>query len=416
MACRYKTAVAHPPTSLRAAQAAVLAEVVPLPFEQVALEDALGRVLAEDLSAVEPVPGLDNSAMDGYALRSADTAQASAEAAVALRLSGESRAGGPADCAIARGEAARISTGAALPQGADAVVRQEDVTLDGDRVVIHAPVPAGHDVRRAGEDVAAGSVVLARGAPIGPAELGVAASLGLAAVPCARQPVVHAVTTGDELVAPGEPRGPAGVWNSNALTVPAQARLAGALTRLAPRVPDSPAATLAAVGDGLEADVLVVCGGVSVGPHDHVKAAFAAHGVEERFWRIAFRPGGPTWFGVSERGDLRTLVFGLPGNPVSAMVTFHLLVRPALRALQGATEPSRATTAILDEDVAKRPGRLHALRCHADLREDGWHVRPTGPQGSHVLTSMLGADALAMLPEDSDGARAGERVVIELLG
>jgi molybdopterin molybdotransferase len=235
-------------------------------------------------------------------------------------------------------------------------------------------------------------------------------------VSCARRPSVHVVTTGDELVAPGQPRVGEGVWNSNAISIPAQARRAGAHVELLERVADAHEPTVAAVRDGLAADVLVLCGGVSVGPHDHVKAAFAELGVVERFWGVALRPGHPTWFGTYDGDRHRTLVFGLPGNPVSAMVTFQLFVTPALRALQGGDPSPTTTTAILDEDVDKRPGRMDALRCRAELRDDGWHVQTTGPQGSHVLSSMVGADALAMLPEDSAGERAGARVVVELIG
>jgi molybdopterin molybdotransferase len=408
--------VADGPIELSAARAAVLAEVEPLGAVQVALAEALDRVLAEDLRAGEPVPAFDNSAMDGYALRAADTAGAGGDRPVALRLVDESRAGAPATARLAVGEVARVSTGAVLPPGADAVLRQEEARVEGDRIEARAPLAPGHDVRRAGEDIAPGARVLARGARLGPTELGVAASLGLAQVACARRPLVQLVTTGDELALPGEERGPGGVWNSNAYSVPAQAARAGADVRVGRPVPDDAAATRAALGEGLDgADVLVVCGGVSVGPHDHVKDALAARGVEQRFWRAALRPGGPVWFGVLARDGARALVFGLPGNPVSAMVTFQLLARPALLALQGADPAARTATAILDADVRKRPGRLHAIRCRLSSEADGLHARPTGPQGSHVLTSMLGADALALIPAASAEVRAGERVTVELL-
>ncbi|MEX1142276.1 MAG: gephyrin-like molybdotransferase Glp [Thermoleophilaceae bacterium] len=400
------------PIPLEQARAAVLAEVAPLPSEVVALADALGRVLADDVVGVEAVPAFDNSAMDGYALRAADTDGASADRPAKLRIVGESRAGAPAAVSVGRGEAVRISTGAMLADGADAVLRQEDAAADGDRLEARAAVTRGRDVRRAGDDVAAGATALTGGSAIGPAELGVLAGAGRASVGCARRPVVHVVTTGDELVAAGEPLPPGGVRDSNSLTVPAQARRAGARTRVAARVPDDAGATLAALRDGLEADVLAICGGVSVGPHDHVKAALGELGIDQRFWRVALRPGGPAWFGVAERPEGRTLVFGLPGNPASAMVVFQLLARPALAALQGADPAPRRVTATLDDDARGAPGRIHAVRCRAEARDDGWHARITGPQGSHVLTSMLGANALALVEGDR---RAGERVTIELL-
>jgi molybdopterin molybdotransferase len=181
-------------------------------------------------------------------------------------------------------------------------------------------------------------------------------------------------------------------------------------------VPDDRRATVDALGRALRADVAVVTGGVSVGPHDHVKPALAELGVEEVFWGVALRPGKPTWFGVHRRSDDQpALVFGLPGNPVSAMVTFHLFARPALVAMTGGDPALRRAHAVMDADYAKQPGRAHAVRCRLDHRDDGWHVRPTGPQGSHVLTSMLDAQALALVEVERGDVTAGERVEIEIL-
>ncbi|HXV05438.1 MAG TPA: molybdopterin molybdotransferase MoeA, partial [Solirubrobacterales bacterium] len=209
------------------------------------------------------------------------------------------------------------------------------------------------------------------------------------------------------------PMRPGGVRNSNAFSVTALAEWAGAEASFAGSPPDDREATRAAIAPALEeADVVVLCGGVSVGAHDHVKGALAGLGVEERFWRVALKPGKPTWFG--RRGE--TLVFGLPGNPVSAMVTFLLLVRPALAVLAGARPERLRTTARLARDYDKQPGRTHALRCRLELREDGWLAHPFERQGSHVLTSMLGADCLALLPRESGPLPAGAKVEIELLG
>lgn len=396
---------------LEDARRAVLERARPLGAEPVPLRAALGRYLAADAVAAEPVPAEDNSAMDGFAVRAGDTRDARPAAPTALRLTGESRAGRPAAAPLGGGEAMRISTGAVLPGGADAVVRVEAAGVEDGRVLVEEAVEAGRDVRRAGEDVRPGKAVLAGGARIGAAELGVLASLGLAAASCARRPRISVLTSGDELLEPGEPMRPGGVRDSNAYSVPALAELAGAETTVAGRVPDDPEATREAIASALDSDVAVICGGVSVGEHDHVKRALAELGVEQRFWGVALKPGKPTWFGT--RGD--TLVFGLPGNPVSAMVTFVLLVRPALIALGGGRPERRRTAARLASAYGKRPGRAHAVRCRLELREDGWWAHPFERQGSHLLTSMLGADCLALLPTGSGPAPVGTRVEVELL-
>jgi molybdopterin molybdotransferase len=399
-------------TEIEMARELVLAGVAALETERVALRDALGRVLAEDAISESPVPGFDNSAMDGFAVRALDTAGAGPGSPAALREVGESRAGRPAESSLGQGEAIRISTGAMVPAGADAVVRVEDTRSGDGRVLVEAEVEAGHDIRRAGEDIGAGETVLRRGSPIGAAELGVLASLGPPAVPCHRRPRVHILTSGDELVEPGEPMRPGGVRNSNAHSIPALAGRAGAEVAAVDSIADDPDVTRAAIAPTLDSDVAVICGGVSVGEHDHVKQALEDLGVERSFWGVALKPGRPTWFGT--RGD--TLVFGLPGNPVSAMVTFLLLVRPALVALSGGDPERHRTTAMLAGDYEKRPGRAHAVRCSLELREDGWLARPTGEQGSHILTSMLGADCLAMIPTEVASLRAGDPVQVELIG
>ncbi len=407
----------------------MLAEVSgALPAEPVAVEEALGRVLARDVVSAEEVPGWDNSAMDGYAVRAADTAGAGAESPAKLRLSDESRAGAPAVGALEAGQAFGISTGAVVPEGADAVVRVEDTRASGDEISVRVEVEPGRDIRRAGEDIRAGDKVLKAGSVLGPAELGVLASIGVAEPLCARRPTVAIVSTGDELLSPSEPMRPGGVRNSNAVTLPALATLAGAEVVSVERCPDDPKATRAAAARAAEADIAVFCGGVSVGDHDHVKEAFAAAGAEERFWGVALRPGKPTWFGVSdqvvaENRDIRGnqqppghgLCFGLPGNPVSAVVTFILFVRPALRALQGARSGLDVVEAVLAEDVPRMERRDQAVRCGLSATSQGWLATPTGPQGSHILTSMLGADALAVIHAGTEPARAGAKIEAELL-
>jgi molybdopterin molybdotransferase len=394
------------------ARRAVLDRVSPLGDEPVPLRAALGRVLAEDAVAPEPVPGFDNSAMDGYAVRAVDTEPPEEGGAVFLRLVGESRAGHPAGVGLAEGQAIAISTGAMVPDGADAVVRVEDTASRGAEVEVRAAVARGRNIRRAAEDIAAGERVIAAGTMIGPAELGVIASTARPVVSCSRRPSVSVLVSGDELIGPGEEMRPGAVRDSNAYTVPALAQAAGAELAGIDHVGDDADATREAIEHALAADVAVLCGGVSVGEHDHVRAALRELGAEEVFWGVALRPGKPTWFGV---GPGAGLAFGLPGNPVSAMVTFILFARPALLAMQGLDPGARRTEALLAEGYAKKPGRAHAVRCRLSQRDEGWVAEPTKEQGSHVLTSMLGADGLAILAAESGDVAAGQRVTVELL-
>ena len=381
----------------------VLAAVRPLPAEDVELSAVLGRVLATDAEADRDLPPFDASAMDGFAVPAGD--------AGTLRIAAESRAGAPATAPLAPGTACRISTGAVVPEGTYAVVPVER-TEESDGEVAVPATDAGANIRRAGEDVRSGETVLTAGAVIGPAELAVLASLGLPNVPCAQRPRVAVLATGDELVEPGADLAPGQIRNSNAYGVAAQAALIGADVVERGHVPDEADATHAALSSALgEADVVCVTGGVSVGRHDHVKPALAALGVEERFWGVRLQPGKPTWFGSRDG----TLVFGLPGNPVSAMVTFHLFARPAVRALQGADPGIRVAHARAGDPLRRNPKRDQMVRVRLEEDDDGWVARPTKAQMSHVLTSMLGADALARVPAGDGDIAAGERIDIELL-
>ena len=389
--------------SIDEARERVLAAVRPLGREDVELAATLERVLAVPALAEEDLPPFDASAMDGFAVPDGK--------AGTFHIEGESRAGAPASSSIAPGTACRISTGAVVPEGTHAVVPVE-ATEERDGAVVVPASNAGANIRRAGEDVRAGETVLAAGTEIGAAELAVLASLGVATVTCAQRPRLAMLATGDELVEPNAALAPGQIRNSNAYGVAAQARQAGAEVVERSRVPDDAAATREALASALEgADVVCVSGGVSVGPHDHVKPALAELGVGERFWGVRLQPGKPTWFGT--RGG--TLVFGLPGNPVSAMVTFHLFARPAIRALQGADPGIRPARARLDEPLRRNPKRDQMVRVRLEQRDDGWVARPTKAQGSHVLTSMLGADALARVPQGEGDVAAGERIDIELL-
>jgi molybdopterin molybdotransferase len=393
------------------ARRVVIASAAALDSESVELAAALDRVVAEDVIGTVPVPPFENSAMDGYAVRASDVAGAGPGAPVKLELVGESRAGGHSPTVAEPQQAVAISTGAMMPAGTDAVIPLEDTNAGNETVAVFAEAQPGSFVRGAGEDIAVGQSVLTRGTRLGAAELGVLASLDRARVLCTRRPRVCIITTGDELVEPGDAAPIGAVRNSNAYSICALARCGGAEVSSVASVPDDQAAIEAAVADGLTDDMVVVCGGASVGAHDHVKSAFSALDVRERFWGVALRPGKPTWFGVREK----TLVFGLPGNPVSTMVTFILLARPALQALAGAAAKPIRTLATLTRDYEKSPGRAHAVRCRLRLSESGFQAEPTGPQGSHILTSMLGAQALAIIPSASGAVSAGTRVSIELL-
>jgi molybdopterin molybdotransferase len=389
--------------SIAEARERVLAAVQPLPSEVVPLEQALDRVLAEDARADRDLPPFASSAMDGYAVV--------AGAAGELPVVGESRAGTPAERPLAAGEAMRISTGAAMPEGADAVVPVERAEVLDGRVRLPG-TEVGDHIRLAGEDVRSGELVIAAGTQLDPAAVAVLAALGHARVTCGGVPRVAVLVTGDELVPPGEPLGPGQIRDSNAYALAAQATRAGARVVSRRIVRDDRDATEAAIAAALEeADVVCCSGGVSVGPHDHVKPALAALGVEERFWGVRLKPGKPTWFGV--RGG--QLVFGMPGNPVSAMVTFHLFARPALRRLAGADPTTTRARAVLDVPVPRSPAREQVIRCRLEAHDDGWHVAPTKEQGSHVLTSMLDAAAFALVPAGEGEVAAGERVDIELV-
>ncbi|MGZ4350525.1 MAG: molybdopterin molybdotransferase MoeA [Solirubrobacteraceae bacterium] len=398
-----------PLISINDAQRLVLDAVSPLGSESVALDDALGRVLAQDVAAAGDVPPFPCSAMDGYAVTAG-------EAGRTLTVVGESRAGTPSARRVAEGEAIRISTGAAVPPGATAVIPQENVIANGsDAIETAAPVAPGEHVREAGEDMLEGTVVLRAGTALGPVALGAAAAAGVGTVAVARQPRVSVLCTGDELRAPGEPLGPGEIHNSNAPMLTGRAQRLGAVTAPARRLADDREATTAGIGEALEeSDVVLISGGVSVGPHDHVKPALDALGVAEVFWSVSLQPGKPTWFGVPTAGH--PLVFGLPGNPVSAVVTFSLFAAPALAALQGAPSPAPPrATAVLGTDVKRNPRRDQMIRVRLESDDDAVRAFPNGAQGSHILTSLLGADALALIPAGDGTVPSGATVALHAL-
>ena len=385
----------------------VLTAIQPLGPEDVPIDAALDRVLDADVRAASDVPPFACSAMDGYAVMAGPAGRR-------LPVVGESRAGTPAGNSLPEGQAIRISTGAALPPDADAVIPQELVTVHGDHIETTAAVAACDHVRGPGEDMRAGLIVLRAGTRLGPAELGAAVAAGAGSVSVARRPRVSVLATGDELRAAGEPLGPGEIHNSNAPMLVGLARHAGGDLAAPGQLPDEREMTRSGIAAALEhADVVIIAGGVSVGPHDHVKPALADLGVQEVFWSVALQPGKPTWFGTFNGGRL---VFGLPGNPVSAVVTFSLFVLPALHALQGqSTRRQLEAEAILGAEVKRNPRREQAVRVVLERGNGPTTATPNGAQGSHVLTSLLGADALAMIPAGEGVLPAGTRVTLEEL-
>jgi molybdopterin molybdotransferase len=398
--------------SIEEARSRVLAEASPLPTETVPLPEAVGSVLAEDIVAAHSVPPFDNSGMDGFAVRAADLVDATSGSPARLSIAETIPAGHVATKSLRPGEAARIMTGAPMPRGADTVAQVEITSEDGGDVLVYEAVKPGKNIRRAGEDVAAGDRVLTAGTALWPAEIGVLASLGHPQILVHRRPRVAIISTGSELVEVDQPLGPGQIRNSNSYSLRALCRQMGVEATAFGIVADDYEATRRAMQAGLDYDMLLTSGGVSVGKFDFVKDVQDELGVERRLWGVAMKPGKPLVFGV--RG--RTLVFGLPGNPVSAMVSFELFVRPALLRLMGYRKTARPLyQAVIEEDVNNPDGRTYVVRVRA-WREDGtWHISSTGAQGSGILRSMVGANGLAFVPGGARGVRSGEEVDFLLL-
>jgi molybdopterin molybdotransferase len=386
--------------SLADAQARVLERVTRLPPEKIAVELAAGRVLAEPVHSVVDLPPFPSSAMDGYAIRAEDTP---GRLPVVARIA----AGVPAPRALAPGEAMAIATGGVVPDGADAVIPIEYVVESDNKLEITSSVTHGDNVRPRGGDVAAGADVVAAGVRLGPGQLAAIAAAGAAQVVVSRRPRVAVLATGTELRRPGEPLGPGEVYEANAILLASAAASAGADVQSLPAIPDDPGAHRAALERALDADVLVSSGGVSVGPHDLVRVTLAELGVEEVFWGVAVKPGKPLAFGV--RGT--TLVFGLPGNPVSSLVGFELFVRPALLALQGASTPGPVfREGRLAAAVRRNGQRDELLRARSRVVDDGVELEPLSGQESHMIVRAASADALVLAPRGEGEIAAGERV------
>ena len=386
--------------TLEQAHEQVLKRARPLPAETVPIAAAAGRVSTEDVVARVDLPPFASSAMDGFAVRAADLPGT-------LRIAGESAAGRPFEAQLEPGSAAAISTGAVVPEGADSVVPIENVVLIDNAVEIVQAVELGAHVRPRGGDVAAGEVVIPAGAKLNPAALAAAAASGVAELPCARRPRVAVLATGSELVDPGGTLGPGQIYETNSLMLSASLESAGAEVLSQPPVADDETALREALERGLAADVLVTSGGVSVGEHDLVRAAERELGVEEVFWRVSIKPGKPVSFGV--RGG--TLVFGLPGNPVSALVGCELFVKPALRALQGLADPlPRFEPGRLAVGLRRNEERDEFVRARARLDGDALILDPVTGQESHMIVRSAAADALVHIPRGNGELAAGSTV------
>ncbi len=381
-----------------------------LPVEHVSIEDLDGRVLGEDVVSTVDLPGFDYSAMDGYAVRTQDLA---GDPPFRLPVRGESRTGALPE-SLASAATMRIFTGAALPDGADAVVMQENVMRDGDVAVLTTRPRVGQNVRRRGADLSAGAVAMAMGLRLRPAHLALAAALDRAELPVTRKPEVAILATGDELRRPGTEPIAGTIPESNTVVLRAMARRTGARARALPYVRDERAATERAFASALEeADVVVTIGGVSVGDHDLVRPALEAVGVSLDFWKVAMKPGKPLAVGrFPRKGRRDAIVLGLPGNPASAMVTFALFGVPLLRALQGDTNPfPPMRRARMARAHAHDPGRLELARAITGTGEDGKiTVTTLGNQASGAVTTMAQSDALVLVPAEATGVPAGAEV------
>ena len=391
------------------ARGLVLSASKTLPAETVPLAEALGRTLARNIKARENIPPFTKATMDGYAVRAEDTRAAGKDAAVELEVLEDLPAGCISRKSVGRGQAVRIMTGAPLPKGADAVVMVEDTEKTAGRVKVRREVKPGANIGQAGEDLKKGELVLERGAMIGPAETGLLAAAGLARVPVVGRPKLAVIATGDEIVEPGDRKGPGQIRNSNGPALLAMALWAGADARYLGIARDRSSSLRAKLARAKGADILVLTGGVSVGDYDLVRDELRTAGVKPVFWQVRIKPGKPVFFG--RRGS--QLVFGLPGNPTSAMVTFLLFVQPAIERLLGRKNPGpRGGRAVLAEDIVLKPGRTQFLRGVLDAEGPVLKVAPYPDQKSGVLRSMARSRVLIVVPADVSRLEKGQDVEI----
>jgi molybdopterin molybdotransferase len=405
----------------------ILSYVDILETEEKPLLEVLGQVLAEDVTSGFDIPPLDNTAMDGYAVRAEDTRGASTDSPVGLRVTGEVAAGYVFEGEVAAGTAVRIMTGAPVPAGADAIVPFEETDEPFDKpperskqvdatVQVFKEARPGANIRRGGEDLRHGQTAMEKGRVLRSSELGVLASLGRATVKVIRRPVVAVLSTGDELVEAGQPKPPAKIYDANAYSVGALVRRHGGVPRLLGIARDTVEALTEMIHQGLDADMLVTSAGVSRGDYDVVKDVLAREG-DIDFWTVAMKPGKPLAFGCFENEGRRVPHIGLPGNPVSSMVTFELFGRPALMKMMGKTSWQRPVVrAVAEEPIVNRgDARRFYARCIVSERDGRYYASLTGPQGSGMLTSMVHANALTVIPPEVDEVRAGEEIDVIML-
>lgn len=397
--------------SVGEAQEKVLSVVDVLPPEESHVGDSLGRVPAGDLYAPHALPRFDNSAMDGFALRAEDVASASPDSPVTLRSIGEVRAGDAGEITIEPGTAAHIMTGAPVPAGADAIVPIEDAQEEGDRISVSVPVPVGRHVRPAGEDVSEGELLMRSGTELGPGELAMLASLGLSPLMVHPAPRVALIVTGDELVVPERDPEPGKIRDSNTVALSTLLQQAGADVVMADRVGDDRDATVQAFSNAAGiADLIVSSGGVAVGRYDYVKDVIEELG-EIQMWKVAMQPGRPVVLGRVGA----TPFLGLPGNPVSVHVSFEQFVRPAIRKMRGCQTFFRPRVhARLTHQLEKPPGRLNFVRVRLARSGEGWYATPTGPQGSHIQSSLVLCHGLAIFEADETRLDIGADVIVEV--
>lgn len=390
----------------------ILFRIQPLGYEKVSILEALGRVCAEDILANRDIPPFDNSAMDGYAVRSEDIQNASSSHPVRLEVIEDLPAGFISKKKLEKGQAIRIMTGAPVPEEADAVVPVEDTKKEDRFALIFRATLQGEHIRKAGEDVKKGECVISAGDLIDPAEIGMLASLGRSFVAVYQRATVAILCTGEELVDVDGDLDGIKIVSSNSYSLAAQVKDCGAIPIQLGIARDRKEKIKEKLLQGLRADVLISSAGVSVGDYDFVKDVLSDLGVEIVFWKVAMKPGMPVVFGTIQGKP----VFGLPGNPVSSMVSFEQFVRPSLLKMMGHRRLFRPVIdAILKEDIQKRPGRRHFIRAFVTFEKDQYFVVPTGAQGSGILKSMVKANGLMVIPEDREIVKAGERVKVQLL-
>jgi molybdopterin molybdotransferase len=390
----------------------ILSHTQSLGFEKVSLLESLGRVTGEDVNARRDIPPLDNSGMDGYAVRAIDIEKASTDFPARLQVIEDLPAGFVSQKTLRQGQAIRIMTGAPIPKGADAVVPVEETQKEGFRVLMFRAIALGGCIRKAGEDIKQGDRVISRGDVLRPAEVGMLAATGRSSVSVFQRPLVSILCTGEELVDVDEPTGDAKIVSSNSYTLAAQVKECGALPVQLGIARDRKEDVVEKLRQGLRADVLISSAGISVGDYDFVKEALKDLGMEMVFWKVAMKPGKPMAFGTIHGKP----VFGLPGNPVSSMVSFEQFVRPALLKMMGHRQIFRPVVeATLQEEIRKEPGRRHYLRAVVSFRNDQFVVSTTGSQGSNILNSMVRANGLIVISEEQECVRAGEKVKVQLL-